>query len=356
MSHPLVFISHESALDFWRSHDLSGAGGIKRTRRGSLRESTSNIHEIKPLLRSAMPKSGKIYGARCDDSLLTCLSDLEITSLPLHVMVSSADKRRKWSGMVTHLYKTPLPEDSFCKISDYVYVSSPELTLCQMATVLSPVDLLELCLEFCSGYALDPESERGFIDRPALTTSARLRTYVNHFKGRRGAKAIKAILPYVIDDSASPMETKVLMLLCLPSRLGGQQLPLPQHNVAIPITERAKSHTKRMHLVCDLWWEEFDLDVECDSTTHHSSESQLGIDSDRRIILDAMGYHHVGITTWQLEHAGEFLNVTQAIRRAMGLRVQRVPEHIAAKREALRNYLNTPQESRWNSTTFKNCA
>lgn len=346
MSAQKVFISHASALEFWRHHDLSRAGGIKRTRRGSLRGATSSVSAIRSLVRNASPTSGRIYGARPDMSLSSCLNNLQIEELPLHVMVDSSNKRERRGGVVTHLYEQPLPEGSLCKISDDVYVASPELTLCQMATLLPPVDVLELCLEFCSGYCLNPETERGFDDRPALTSSSRLATFVHQFKGRRGARRIKPLLPYVIDDSASPMESIVLMLLCLPSRLGGRQLPLPEHNVAIPITERARSHTRRKTLVCDLYWKEFRLDAECDSTKHHSSKQQLGIDSNRRIILDAMEYKYVGITRWQLESENEFEDVVQAIRRAMGLKLRSASDRIRANRNALREYLVAPQGSR----------
>ena len=341
-----MFISHESALEFWRHHDLDPSGGIKRTRITSVRDGSATLRDIKPLVRQAMPTSGRIFGATPEDSLLACLSDLDIDNLPLHVMVGDKNQRRSWASVESHLYAKPLPEGSFCRISARVYVASPELTLCQLATKLPFVDLLELCMEFCSGYTLNPESERGFDDRPALTSSARLSSFVRKLKGRHGAKQIRPVLNYVVDDSASPMETITLMLLCLPSKLGGYQLPLPEHNVSIPITERAKSHTKRKHLICDLYWSEFNLDVECDSTTHHSSKEQLGIDSDRRIILDAMEYSYVGITWWQLEHKEEFANVVQALRRAMNLQLREAPEHIALNREALRTYLTTTHGER----------
>ena len=340
-----VFISHESALQFWRHHDLSRAGGIKRTRQGSLRNSTSRISEIKPLVRSASPQSGKIYGARPDASLASRLVDLQI-DLPLHVIVDARAKREKRSSIVTHLCEQPLPEGSFCEVSENVYVSSPELTLCQMAESLPYADELELCLEFCSGYCINTDSERGFDDRPALTNASKLKAYVSRYKGRRGAKQIRPLLRYVIDDSASPMESIVLMLLCLPSRLGGRQLPMPEHNVEVPISGRARSHTSRKSLSCDLYWEKFKLDVECDSTKYHTSKRQLGIDSNRRIILDAMDYRYVGVTYWQLENESEFEDVVQAIRRAMGLKLRNSSERIQANRNALRMYLVTPHGTR----------
>ena len=341
-----VFISHESALEFWRHHDLDPSGGIKPSRQRSVADGSAVLADIKPLLRHALPTSGRIYGERSNGTLLEALVDLEITTLPLHVMVGSFSSRRTWTSVHAHLFEQTLPEKSFCRIGPHVYVASPELTLCQMAAKLPFIDLLELCLEFCGGYALNPNSERGFDDRPPLTSASRLRSFTQRYKGRRGARCIRPALPYIVDNSASPMESAVLMLLCLPSRLGGHQLPLPQHNVSIRITEKAHSHTKRKHLVCDLYWEDFHLDVECDSTLHHASKRQLGVDSDRRIILDAMGYPYVGITTWQLQHADEFLNVVQAIRRCMGLRRQNPPEHIRHNREALRAYLSTPNGSR----------
>ena len=294
-----------------------------------------------------MPLSSRIYGARIDDSLTACLTDLQITELPLHVMVGRPSSRQSRGNIISHLYEQALPEGSLCRISPDVYVASPELTLCQLSTSVSFVDLIELCLEFCSGYVLNPEdAERGFDDRPALTTSSRLAAYVARYEGRRGASLMKRALRYVIDNSASPMETHVLMLLCLPSKLGGYELPMPRHNVSIPVSDRAKSHTGRTHLLCDLYWEEFHLDVECDSTLYHTSKEQLGIDSDRRIILDAMKYKYVGITGAQLEDARRLLDAVQAIRRAMGLRLRDTPDHIAARREALRVYLTTRPDKR----------
>ncbi len=297
-------------------------------------------------MRTASGSAGRIFGARQDETLSAALSELHICELPLHVLVDRRSKQRASGGIVTHLCEHPLPEGSFCRIDHNVFVSSPEATLVQLAPSLPYADLLELMLEFCGGYAIDDASERGFQERPALTSAAQLETFVRRMGGRRGAKAIRPLLRYVVDDSASPMESIVLMLLCLPSKLGGYQLPIPQHNVEIPITERARSQTKRKSLVCDLYWWEFHLDVECDSTLYHSSKEQLGIDSDRRIILDAMGHQYVGITRWQLEHDEDFLNAVLAIRRAMGLKLRNAPEAIQKKRVALREYLVTPQGSR----------
>lgn len=346
MDNGKVFISHDSALQFWRHHDLSRAGGIKRCRNTSVRTGTSLVGELKPMLRCAAPSSGRIFGARPSERLETALVDLKIQELPLHVMVGTKAMQRQSSNIVTHYYEMTFPEGSFCRVGKNVFVASPELTLCQLASSLPLVDVIELCLEFCSGYALNPESERGFDDRPALTTARRLAGFVERFKGRHGAKAMRQALRYVVDDSRSPMESHVLMLLCLPSKLGGYQLPMPKHNESIPVTERARSHTRKKYLVCDLYWEKYHLDVECDSTRYHTSKHQLGADSNRRIILDAMHCTHVSVTTWQLEDANEFLDIVQAIRRAMGLKLRNAPEHVAANREKLRVYLTTPQGKR----------
>ena len=346
MTQDKLFISHSSALEFWRKHDLSRAGGIKRVRTSSLKGATADPTELRRLAKQASPDAGRVYGAQAGESLQKAVAHLDIKEAPLHIMVSSREDRRKRPNLIAHYYPKPLADGSFCQIGHNVYVASPELTLVQMATMLSDVEVLELCLEFCSGYTINPDAERGFDDRPALTTRKRLLAYVEKMGGHRGVGQIKPILPYVIDDSASPMETAVLMLLCLPSRKGGYQLPLPKHNVEIPITGRARSHTGRKHLVCDLYWERFHLDVECDSTANHSSKQQLGIDSDRRIILDAMQYHYVGITRWQLEDSGRFLDAVQAIRRIMGFKLRKTAPHIEQKRERLRSFLVTPHGQR----------
>lgn len=342
-----LFISHLSALQFWRSHDLSPSGGIAISRKTTLRDSCSTLRESLPLIRSAGPTTGRVFGAGERITLESAMNELGIGEPPLHVMVNALSKRRTTTNLATHLYEHPLPEGSFCRVDEHVYVASPELTLAQLTLEMPLVDVLEIALEFCSGYALEPDSESGFIERPAITSSKKLASYAKHLAGRHGAKQLAQILPYLVDDSASPMETISLMLLCLPSKVGGYQLPLPEHNVSIPIPGHAHSHTRRRHLICDLYWESHHLDVECDSTKHHSSKEQLGVDSDRRIILDAMGYPYVGITWWQLEHADEFLNVVQAIRKALHLKpLQQAPAHIEANRDKLREYLVTRQGER----------
>lgn len=127
-------------------------------------------------------------------------------------------------------------------------MSTPEFCFLQMAGCLSLVQLIQLGFELCGTYALVGGAPA--VRRAApLTTKVKLAAFVEQSSGARGCKKAARAVRYVQDGAASPMETMLAMMLCLPYGLGGYGLekPLINHRVDVPSSSKAgRSRVLRM--------------------------------------------------------------------------------------------------------------
>ncbi|MCL2151179.1 MAG: hypothetical protein FWH50_03010, partial [Coriobacteriia bacterium] len=213
-----IYISHQTALDFWRQAPANK----------TLTEGITFIRKA-PIKLPAL-----------DSSLNLGTS---ILSLPLHTIVASNDARRQTKHMFSHVYSMPLPAGSFVRATPDLMVSSPDFCFQQMANVLSFVESIALGCEFTGSYRLDKwtEPERGFRDDQPLSSVAKLESFVAKAAGVSGCVKARKALPYIIENSASPMETVIAILLTLPYRYGGFGLPQPTLNMDIDANARFKT-------------------------------------------------------------------------------------------------------------------
>ena len=151
---------------------------------------------------------------------------------------------------------------------------------------------------------------------------------------------VARMLPHVVDGSASPMETALIMLLCLPGRLGGFGLPKPEVNRPLPLPDEARLASGHAHCVPDLLWPEQRVAVEYDGADYHSSEGQVTRDLRRRNILATLGLSVIVVRKEQVQDYLEFEHLARSIARLLGARVRpRVANwgerHEELRREAL---------------------
>ena len=122
-----------------------------------------------------------------------------------------------------------------------------------MSTMLPLVKVVEMGYELCGSFALSPSNSRGFCTHEAPTTAESLRRYMAKSDGISGAKRARRALDYLTDGAASPMETVLVMLLCLPTSLGGYGLALPRLNYGIEASAGGGSSLRRVRYRCDLY-------------------------------------------------------------------------------------------------------
>jgi len=268
-------------------------------------------------------------------------------TLPLNITVNSRDLRRPSQAIKPHVSEEPFPSGAITDTGTGLLVSSPELCFLQMATELSLVELIELGYELCGSYSLygpgypntpvspgtqtspvqashtqNKQEEDGFYSRPPLTSVKKLRSFLAKAKGSKGARKATRALKYIADDSASPMETILAILLTLPYHMGGYGLPMPILNHRIKMTRAAKQTSDRAYYLCDFYWALKNVAVEYDSTSHHGTIIRIAADSTRRNSLTTTGLTIISINALHIYNNVKFTQAAALIARNLGKRLR----------------------------------
>jgi hypothetical protein len=240
------------------------------------------------------------------------------------------DNARKVSKKLQcHISSLQFPHGSFIQAKEGLVVSSPELCFVQMAGELSLVELIALGYELCGSYRLDSASEqqRGFRGDVALSSVSKLGAYVSRATGLKGRKNAQRALRFIADGSASPMETVLVMLLCLPYLLGGYGFPLPLLNCPVEVQNKTKGARGKSRFYCDLYWGDEQVDVEYDSDAYNVKSEQIAQDAIRRNTLSSAGVAVVTVTRRQIVDMVKFREVARALSKLLDKRLQcPVPE------------------------------
>lgn len=267
---------------------------------------------------------------------------------PLDVLVRNAGQRSRSQAIRARIWHGNIAATAFRKVSKSIYVSSPEFVFLQMARSLDLPRLTALGMELCGTYrrnvvAFIPGTNSTtyvteYHQQP-LTTPRRLKGFLTTMQSAPGcSKALKA-LEYVLPNSASPIESALYLLLCLPRRLGGYALPKPILNPSITLTKAGGRHTFRSHAKPDLYWKAERIDLEYNSDEFHD-ESSRAIDSMRRKALEHMRVEVIELTHDELYSTSLFHETALRIAKRLGKRIRSEDEgDFRAKRASLRQTL-----------------
>lgn len=311
-------LSHASALEYWRS-----------VRVGT--RSFSQVTHAKRLI-SAPPRAKGL--AEPGPWWL---------ERPLHVLVADASARRASKDVMSHVWSPALPKGSVLDTGNGFCVASPELTFLMAAPGMDVVGLTSLAYELCGTY----DTLVGDL-RPCapLTTVAKLRQYASKAEGARGRRKALRALEYAADLSASPRETVLAMLLCLPYSLGGYRLALPSLNHRVDVGAHARKTASRQFYRCDLYWPAARLAVEYDSDLEHLGSRNAAGDSARRRALSALGVDVVTVTTRQVASRVEMEKVAVHVAKRLGKRLRhQEPEFSIANIKLRTRLLGSPADS-----------
>lgn len=81
------------------------------------------------------------------------------------------------------------------------------------------------------------------------------------------------------------METKIALLLSLPTSMGGYGIPQPDLNAQVTHSFSGARHPERFR--CDLYWPTVKLALEYDSHQYHASSEKVVLDSTRRMKIES---------------------------------------------------------------------
>ena len=301
-----TFLSHYTALEYWRRHfPLDSELGMP-ARVGGVEKCASRKLDV----MGSVPE------------------ELIVPGLPVDVLIFDERERRRSRDVRCHTWKTLLPANAFFSARG-VYVSSPEFTFLQLASELTVAQLVALGCELCGTYVLLPRdvTHPGALDELPkrscpLTNVGKLREFMECLGRANGKIKANRALKYVIDGSRSPMETMAYMLLCLPPMLGGYGLPKPVMNAEIKLDDEARALALRRKCYGDLCWPDArpPLDVEYHGEVHVGG-AQMKSDVGRELAIEHMGWRVMTITSPQVFDSGRFdtfaRDVALAVRKRL---------------------------------------
>ena len=280
---------------------------------------------------------------------------LEHMEKPVHVFVSDRAKGTSTQSMVTHVYGDPMPHGAVLDLGHGMCICAPHFTFMRMAADLDLLDAVLVGMELSGMYSrwhlgpsafmdpyykAPPETRDYTFDIPKSTTQSRMAHFVERQKGQRGAVVARNALRWVLENSASPMETATYLLLCLPKRLGGYGLPQPVLNPKINVSN--PDGVKKRYP--DLFWQDANIDVEYNSDKAHSGEWARYRDSRREVELTVGSIKVLPLTRHQLMSMEDFDAFAQGLRRMLKVRARRYDDRWPSRRDELRRRLLTKSE------------
>ncbi|MDO4437727.1 MAG: hypothetical protein Q4B77_07270 [Coriobacteriaceae bacterium] len=216
-----------------------------------------------------------------------------------------------------------------------MYIESPAAALVSAAPLLTRGERMLLINQAVSGFAVQGGA---IVRRKPLATLDELRAYTCAARGRRGAKQIRTLLTYAVENTASPAEARVAAILCLPACWGGYGLPLPEANA--PVEVRVDGGASATRYV-DLLWRRWMLVLEYDSDEFHVGAEKIGLDSDRRTALQDAGYTVVTLTNLQFKSQAKFEGLARVLCNAMGRSFAPDVEGFAKRNAQLRSEMRS---------------
>ena len=194
------------------------------------------------------------------------------TDEPLELAVFDRFHREKRKKLRTRELPRSLPENALVRVNPTLYFACPELIVTQMAARLSVPQLVQLIMELCGYYTLGPiasPQSRPRYQIPPVTTIDRIARYLSFVKVRGGAKKLREALGLAMEGSASPGETRVAMMMSIPSELGGYGFPKPALNATLAVPERELGRVAGERYELDAFWQDARTDLEYESTEFH---------------------------------------------------------------------------------------
>lgn len=300
-----ILIGYSSALNYWQSVGPNLLCDYTKRRIDTRKAAKTLNLAIKPSyqLGEWMP-----YGC----------------TLPLEVLVGAKEARTNTDVMTSRLC-SKVPVSSFVSAGRDFYISTPEFCFLQMAQSLSLIQLIRLGFELCGTYSID-ENSNMTSRKDSLTSVIKLKVLVESATYISGSEKALQALRYIQNNSASPMETKLVMYLCLPYRLGGYGLPWPHLNYRIDIAAQDSHLADRSFCVCDLAWPDKKLAVEYDSLEYHINPERQASDTSRRTTLAALGWTIVTVSANDVRHDYELNRLASQLSKMTGKRL-RYNEH-----------------------------
>ena len=327
------------------------------------------------------------------------LTDLKGLSLPVHVMTDATVCRRGSSRIAYHRWSEQL-YDSSIGLGGELSVLTPTATLAYLAREVGFVSLCKVACELLGIFTvhretaltrlltsellsrgeLTPEAQGAYPDhirafyevdgRPAsmqgrngagipwevsfdryrrptnlwrrapLLSLEELHVFASVYKGARGAKILTAVAHNVRPGTASPLEVRWLLALCLGYRRGEEGWPWPSTNRRVDFGARERAVSGQDSCVCDALWEHKNAVLEVMGEEFHADKLGFKLQSGRTTALEHLGYTVREVTHGQLVHPDRYEVAVENLSAAFGIPLAKRGKAFRSRQRELHKALN----------------
>ncbi|MBO7674011.1 MAG: hypothetical protein J6S63_03265 [Atopobiaceae bacterium] len=186
-----------------------------------------------------------------------------------HLLVPRGVDHNRMEGVDRHVWQSHIPNDSFFKLTQQVYVSTPEFSFLQLAGLLSQQQLILVGYWLCAKYRIREDGLT--IPVEPITSVEKLGAYLDDAEGCYGARKARRALAWVVDNARSAQEVNSSMLASLPLRMGGYGFGKPVINARIDARDLDPStldREDRQFFEIDLYWPKKRVGLEYDGIDH----------------------------------------------------------------------------------------
>lgn len=393
----MIVISGYSAFAWWRTPPI-----IRDTILpvDAVRNSPVLTRRFKTLL---MRPSRQNEGAVTEPLRSRILSDLKGIPLPIEVCTDDITRHKPTPLYTVRHANVETLKPHLVDLGGGLYVASPELAVVQMMRCISDVDALKLLYEATGLYAVftqtplagiaanliaqeqgtacwNAASKQGMSaywdeygsrcpmpgdedvaaswapclsrsgamtalwKRPPVTTRERYELEVARMRHLSGLKRARKLAPLIIEGAGSPLETNMVMIICLPPELGGEGWSAPYLNRRIALSPSAQLLSGSSFCIGDQVWPDSKLVLEENGREYHTDRDGFAEHSGRRAALESMGYTVQEITYAQMSRYEQLEAILLSIAAQFDFPLQpRTPTFIG-KRKGLISLLFSKQQ------------
>lgn len=298
------------------------------------------------------------------------LEALGIRHKPLDLLVPDKSCYSRGKRARFHVWAESFPPRSFVRVHERVFVSTPYFAVIQLAVArrasrltqekageaasedarlrselgvvgdaLSTEQLVQweniarlaratqvLC-DFMGTYRYVPSAVPGpeyaditYKTKP-LVTPDKLDVYLKEMSRVKGITRAREVAELAFANAASPMETMLALMLCLPTDMGGFGLPRPELNFEVPISPERRGLSSQNSIVADLCWPDQRVIVEYYGWEEHFGAGQHKVASDatRSNSLTALGWTVLHVTFEQAKTTAGMTLLARQVAHTLGM-------------------------------------
>ena len=344
---------HTTSLAYWATRCGNG-GGLCRASLADMGKLKAGAKDSK-LMRKTMAELGAIPS---EMGLLSPDAKAPVRN-NMHLLVATDKDRRHSRGTschtlpgvtATHALETPaLPDDAFCEVGDGLFVSSPELTFLQMASIAKRFDqVVETGYLLCGAFALSPYGYDRVDHRDPVTSVEKISAFLAQMPGVQGVDRARQALQYVHGNCDSPPEVHLSMDFGLPEKRGGRGWPLHDCAHVVPLEE--PRHRRMLgcdYIKGDVHFPSLNSMFEYDSYEDHMGKWQFDHTQKRAQILRNLEYTVVSVTYGMVMNNQEFDDWVYEWERYLGIEKPVPSLKVQGLQHDLHAFLTQPQRRRF---------